>query len=201
MKKADLLKIEGMTEEMADEVIKGYSGYIPKSRFDEVNEAKKTLESQIEKLKQSADASEALKKEISELQESNRKSQDEIKKVRVDSAVALALKDAGAKNIKAVLPFLNDLNEISDDGVVKGLSDQIKTLKESDEYSFLFNSVEQPKTDPVQPKGFTPATPKGASTKGGSVTKEQFDKMGYKDRIKLFNEDRELYDSLSKEGE
>lgn len=33
----------------------------------------------------------------------------------------------------------------------------------------------------------------------GEVTKEQFAKMGYNDRNKLFNENRELYNKLNKE--
>jgi len=37
------------------------------------------------------------------------------------------------------------------------------------------------------------------STGTPSVTQEQFDKMGYQDRVKLFNEQPELYKTLSKE--
>lgn len=197
MKKADLLKIEGMTEEMADKVIEGFSGYIPKSRFDEVNEAKKTLETQIETLKKSASASDDLKKQIEALQEENRKSQEQVKKAKIDGAVNLALKDAGAKNVKAVLPFLKELSEIDDNGVVKGLSDQIEELKKGESTSFLFGTKEVTKPNP---KGSTPAN-KGTDPKGGTVTKEQFNKMGYKARLDLYNNDKELYDQLSKESE
>ena len=33
---------------------------------------------------------------------------------------------------------------------------------------------------------------------GGVITKEAFNKMSYKEKLKLYNEDRELYDELSK---
>lgn len=42
-------------------------------------------------------------------------------------------------------------------------------------------------------------TPAGKADEGGkTVTKEQFDKMGYAERNELFEKNRELYDELSK---
>ena len=37
----------------------------------------------------------------------------------------------------------------------------------------------------------------GIDTDPKGLTKEQFDKMSYKDKLNLFNENRELYDSLT----
>ena len=34
---------------------------------------------------------------------------------------------------------------------------------------------------------------------GNTITKEQFNKMGYKERLKLYNEDKELYEKLQNE--
>lgn len=84
MKKEDLLKL-GLEEEMATEIsdliAEELKGYIPKSRFDEVNEAKKKLEGemkerdkQLESLSLSAGANEELKAEIQRLQEENKAS-------------------------------------------------------------------------------------------------------------------------------
>lgn len=84
MKKEELMKLEGMTEALAEEVVKiaddEIKGLIPKARFDEVNEAKKNAENlvkerdkQLELLKGSTGDAEALKKQITELQESNKK--------------------------------------------------------------------------------------------------------------------------------
>ena len=46
MKKEDLIAM-GFTEEQADALISKYGTMIPKERFDEVNNAKKNLETQV----------------------------------------------------------------------------------------------------------------------------------------------------------
>lgn len=199
MKKDDLLKIDGMTDELADAVIDAYKGYIPKSRFDEVNEAKKAVEAliverdnQIAELKKSENVNDDLRKQIELLQTENAKSIEALKQSKIDSAIALALKDAGAKNIKAVLPFIT-ANELNDDGTVKGLDEQIKSLKESEESSFLFKG-----DNAVKAVGATPVV--GATTTNkGTITKEQFNRMSYKERVELYNNDRDTYNELTKE--
>ena len=207
MKKEDLMKIEGMTDDIAAKAVELFAdelkNFIPKTRFDEVNEAKKNAEAlvkerdkQLEDVKKATGDNEELKKQIETLQEQNKTTKAEyeaqIKRMQIDNAVSSALKDAGAKNSAAVRALLKDLEkaEIGEDGSVKGLSEQIKAIKESDAY--LFTSAEAGK-----PTGATPA----ASTTGtpsGTVTKEQFAKMGYKAREELYNSNKELYESLAK---
>ena len=203
MKKEELLKkVDGLSDELAEKVVAAYVGYVPKARFDEVNEAKKNAEAlvkerdtQIETLKTANADNENLKKQIAELQESNQKAvaekEAEIKKIRIDNAVKSALTTAGAKNAKAVLPFLKlDDAEIDNDGNVKGLNEQIEALKKAEDSSFLFETGKQSKV--------AGATPKASNSKAKSekVTKEEFAKMGYKQRVELYNTDKELYDSL-----
>lgn len=201
MKKEELLKIEGVTEAIADAILEQYKGYVPKSRFDEVNEAKKhsiklveERDAQIAKLKESEGASEELKKQIALLQADNQKAQEDLKRVKLDNAVANALREAGAWDAKAVMPYLN-VTELEEDGTVKGLADQVKALKESENHSFLFK-VEK-KSEHVNPVGATPS--KGGKQSG--MTKEEFNKMSYKARVELFNNDRELYNEMTKESE
>lgn len=189
MKKEDLLKIDGLTDEQADKVLELYKGYIPKDRFDELNNAKKNAESllterdaQINELKKGENTISELKSQIKQLQADNNK-------VRLDSAIALALKDAKAKNIKAVLPFIT-ANEFDENGGVKGLKEQIENLKKSDGYLF---EIEQQ----TAPKGATPVVT-NTDTKG-TLTKEQFNKMSYKERVELFNNDKATYEQLTKE--
>lgn len=204
MKKEELLKkVTGLSDDLAESVIKAYEGYVPKSRFDEVNEAKKNAEAlvkerdnQIEALKKDNDGNEALKKQIAELQESNKKAvaekEAEIKKIRIDNAVNNSLREAGAKNVKAVLPFLNLENVKFDEaGKLDGISEQIETLKKAQDSAFLFNVPNpNPKKIGVTPKIDNDRKP------SGTITKEQFGRMSYKERVELFNNDRELYDSL-----
>ena len=206
MKKEDLMKIEGMTEELANIIsqqsAEELKGYIPKSRFDEVNEAKKNAESlvkerdkQLEDVKKSTGDNEELKKQIEQLQENNKavKAQYEadIKKMQIDNAVQTALKDAGAKSVTAAMALLKDLDkaELADDGTVKGLADQIQALQKSESYLFDTKNPEPPKAS-----GATPAN--SGSNVPGTITKEQFSKMGYKEREELYNTNKELYDSL-----
>lgn len=207
MKKEDLMKIDGMTDELATKIAEQSAeelkGYIPKTRFDEVNEAKKNAEElvkerdkQLDDLKKSSGDNEELKKQIEQLQEDNKatvkKYEADIKKMQIDNAVQAALKDAGAKNITAAVALLKDLDkaELSDDGTIKGLAEQITELQKSE--SYLFNT----KTESSQNvSGITPAG-SGSTHVPGTVTKEQFNRMGYKERNELYNTNKELYDSL-----
>lgn len=205
MKKEDLMKIEGMTDDLASKIAEQSAeelkGYIPKTRFDEVNEAKKNAEAlvkerdkQLEDVKKSTGDNEELKNQITQLQAENKAAKDkyeaDIKKMQIDNAVASALKDAGAKNVTALTALLNlEKAELDDDGSVKGLAEQIQELQKSESYLFNIKNPEPPK-----PSGITPAN--SGSNVPGTITKEQFAKMGYKERNELFNTNKELYDSL-----
>lgn len=204
--KKDELKNLGLTDDQVEKVLAGYKDFIPKSRFDEVNEAKKNAEAliverdkQIEELKKSAGASDDLKKQIEQLQADNKATvkakDDEIKQIKINNAVNTALISAGAKNVKAALALLNlDKAELADDGTVKGLKEQIDALKTADDSKFLFNDGKP------NIKGANPAGGSG-DPKNQTVTKEQFAKMGYKARVELYNTNKSLYDELSGQSE
>ena len=160
MKKEELVKL-GLTEEDADKVAKAseeeLKGFVPKSRFDEVNEAKKHAEEsvkerdkQIEGLKSSAGDAEKLKQQIEQLQQDNKAKDSnhalEIKKLKIDNAVDSALNAAKAKNLKAVRALLDlDKAELDENGSVKGLAEQIKKLSEAEDSKFMFESSGKPK--------------------------------------------------------
>lgn len=160
MKKEDLIKL-GLSEEDAEKAASASAdelkGYVPISRFNEVNEAKKLAEEsvkerdkQIDGLKASAGDSEKLKQQIEQLQQEN-KSKDEshateIRQLKLENAVASALTAAKAKNMKAVKALLNLENaEVADDGTVKGLDAQIKALQSADDSKFMFETSTVPK--------------------------------------------------------
>lgn len=160
MKKEDLVKL-GLTEEDAEKVANASAeelkGYVPKTRFDEVNEAKKHAEDsvkerdkQIEGLKTTAGDAEKLKQQIEQLQTANKEKDSvhatEIRKLKLDNAVDSALTAAKAKNLKAVKALLNlEKAEFADDGSVKGLAEQIQTLQAADDSKFMFESSTAPK--------------------------------------------------------
>ena len=155
MKKDELIKL-GLTEELAAKVesasAEELKGFIPKSRFDEVNNdlktAKETIterDKQIEGLKKSSGDSEALKKQIEQIQSDNKKKDEEhaaeIKRLKIDAAIDTALTEAKAKNLKAAKALL-DMEKITlnDKGEITGLSEQIKSLTGSKDTSFIFDS-------------------------------------------------------------
>ena len=159
MKKEELVKL-GLDEETAEKVANASAeelkGFVPKSRFDEVNNAKKTAEDtvkerdqQIESLKSAGNVDD-LKQQITTLQNEN-KAKDkahaaELLKVRIDSDVEAALTEAKAKNHKAVKALLDlEKAELGDDGKVKGLREQIAALTKAEDSKFMFNAVTAPK--------------------------------------------------------
>jgi predicted nuclease with TOPRIM domain len=150
MKFKEKLTEKGFTAEQVQTITELMSGeFIPKSRFDEVNEENKTLkgtigerDKQLEELKKVGGDNAALKEKIESLQAENKSLSEqhakELRDLKVDNAITTALTAAGAKNIKAVRALLSidDKTELSEDGTIKGLADQIKALAKSDGYLF-----------------------------------------------------------------
>ncbi|MDF9412970.1 hypothetical protein E1B06_14895 [Brevibacillus laterosporus] len=188
----ELLKSMGLSDEQIIKIMGGvdekYKGYVPKHRFDEVNEAKKQLETdlkdrdkQLTDLKKSVGDNEDLKKQIETLQNDN-KTKDEqyqakIKDMQVSTAIKLAIHgkvhDAdlivGTSNTPGMLD--KSKIEVNEDGTVKsGLDDQIKALQESK--AFLF--VEKPQDKGFQFKGAQPAE----GTRNNGDNKGQTDDFG-----------------------
>lgn len=207
MKKEDLMKIEGMTEELATKIAEQSAAeisgnYVPKSRFDEVNEAKKDAESlvkerdkQLEDLKKSTGDNDALKKQIEALQEDNKRivkeNEAKLRQMARESIDAQLLSENGALNSKAVAALMDAVDDkLEGDEYKAARLAQIQALQKSD--SYLFKTKPEPK-----PAGATPAG-SGSTHVPGAITKEQFDKMGYEEREELYNTNKELYDSLVK---
>ena len=165
MKKEDFVKL-GIDEEIAKKCEAAsqeeLKGFIPKARFDEVNNEKKKLEGdlrdrdgQLETLKSSVGDNEELKKQIETLQADNKAKDEthaaEIKQLKIDAAIETVLIGAKAKNNTAVKALLKDLDkaEFDEDGTIKGLAEQIEGLKKSDPY--LFDDVKK-----IQMRGAKP---------------------------------------------
>jgi membrane-associated HD superfamily phosphohydrolase len=150
-----LLQAQGMTEEQITAIVGGveenYKSHIPKHRFDEVNEAKKQLETdikdrdtQLSDIKKSAGDNEELKKQIGLLQTDNIKKDEDyqakIKDISVTSAIEKALTAANAKFPDLLLGKIDkEKIELLQDGTIKGLEDQLTPLKES--YKDLFGET------------------------------------------------------------
>ena len=206
MKKEDFVKL-GISEELAakaetasqDEL----KGYIPKARFDEVNNEKKRLEldlrdrdGQLEALKNSTGDVEALKKQIADLQKANTEATEahakEIRQLQRDAVDTELLAGANAKNHKAVLALLEAVDDAVDlEGYKTERSKQVEAIKKSDAY--LFEAMASAKI-----KGATPGQ-SGNDDGEKSMSKEQFRKMTPAERhsfsITNPTEYKQLYES------
>lgn len=185
MKKEEIVALgvdEEIAQKIADASAEELKGYIPKTRFDEVNEAKKNAEAlvkerdgQLETLKKSAGDSAELQKQIEDLQKANKATAAEyegkIKQMQIDNAVDKAIAGANGKNAKAIKALLNlEKAELSEDGTVKGLSEQLEALAKAEDSSFLFG------TGMPAVKGMVPGAGAGAGASGQGV---DFSKMSY----------------------
>jgi len=167
----ELLKKAGIEEGKLDGVIADIGKelpkyFIPKDKYNEVAEAKKKLETdlqardaQLEQLKQAAGNSEELKARIEQLQAENQKAAEEwqakMSQMQLDFAIEKALAAAKAKNAKAVKALL-DLEKVKLDGEqLLGLDDQLKTLKETDPYLFGDSGKVGGGTNPANPSNQT----------------------------------------------
>lgn len=187
MKKEEFVKA-GVDEELAAKLEEAsqeeLKGFIPKSRFDEVNNEKKKLEEnlkeraeQLEALKNAEGDADALKKQIEELTKANKEKDEahaaEVRQLKLDAAVESALSSAKARNSKAAKALLNlEGAELSEDGSVKGLKEQIEALIKSDAY--LFDIEQAADTKKTTIKG---AKPNDIGT--GAVAGADTSKMTY----------------------
>lgn len=141
----------GLTDEQATKVLDAFKGYIPASRFNEVNEAKKTAEAmvadrdaQLAELKKSVGNNEELKKQIETLQANNEKAQAQhkadLQRLKIDGAIETALASNGALSVKAAKALL-DMGKITLEGdEVKGLKEQIEGVVKEHGYLFKTNT-------------------------------------------------------------
>ena len=178
----EILKKAGIEEGKLDSVIGDINKelpkhFIPKDKYNEVAEAKKKLEAdiqerdkQLEQLKNAAGNSEELKAQIEQLQAENQKAAEEwqakMAQMQLDFALERALATARAKNPKAVKALL-DMEKVKLDGdQLLGLDDQLKALQQSDPYLF---------GDSGKVGGGT--NPANASNQTQVFTREQIKKM------------------------
>ena len=119
---------------------------------------------QLKGLKSSVGDNDELKKQIEQLQSDNKQAKadfdTQLASTKKNGAIELAMRDAKARDAKAVMPFIDSsIIKLSDDGKVVGLDEQIKSLKE--DKSFLF---EEAKAEPKQPiNAFAGGNPTGGN--------------------------------------
>lgn len=192
------LQALNLTEEQINAIIEDYGkNYVSKTQFNEKNDAYKQAKQEIENLtndistlSEANKANEALQSQIKELQDAATQREadynENIKNMKIDTAITKALSKSGAMN-ETILTGLLDRTKIAigEDNTITGIQEQITALKESDPYLFKQDSIKG-----VVPGDATPKTHDG-------ITKEQFNKMSYLDRVQLQETNPDLYSELS----
>ena len=79
-------------------------------------------------------------------------------------------------------------------------TDLARFIKEDSDIDFFKNLInDSVKTEVKQKLGHSSYKLPVVDNNLNTITKEQFNKMGYKERLKLYNEDKELYEKLQNE--
>lgn len=178
--KKDFLAQLGLNEEQAQAVLVQYDKDVTSIKAS--NEQLQTQvgelatqvgdrDKQLKKLEKAAGDNAELQKEIADLREKNEKQanewQNKISEQSKNFSISNALRDAGAKNVKAVTALLDmDKVSVDDNGNLIGLSDQVKALQETDAYLFAQKQEEQqvkPKVELFAGGNPNSATPKDPS--------------------------------------
>ncbi len=112
----------------------------------------------------------------------------EIEVFKKQNALDKALSKYKAKDT-SILSKMLDMEKVKYNDkfeIVEGLEEQINSIKESHDYLFDNDNPLPTFTGDIKQPGKT------------QITKEVFNKMGYQERLKLYNENKELYDQLKK---
>ncbi len=159
MDKEQLLAL-GLTDELADKVMKEFGNMVPQSRLNEITSARDNYKQQLEErdkqlkeLSKSVKDNEELSKQIKTLQEQNQANtkeyEEKLAKTKLDNAINLELTKMGVKDNDLVkVKLSHDAIKFENDELV-GLEEQVKSLKES--HSYLFQEEK-----PQKPSGVIP---------------------------------------------
>lgn len=204
----ELLKsIEGLTEDQQKAILEGMKknkiftaseenldvryGKL-KTDHDNLTAEHKKSTDLIAELQKATKGQEAVQGKITEYEQTIQKLQEEAVQAKTESALKIGLLSAGAKSSDIdYLLFKMEHDgdwkpELGEDGQIKGLDDKVKGLKT--QFPSQFESSSSKKIDEKKLE---------KSDNKDKISAEEFKKMGYQAKNKLFNEDPDLYRKLS----
>lgn len=148
MKKEDLLALN-IDEDTAKKIMEMHGATVTKTKaeVDEKNATIADLQSQLtsrdkdlKKLQKDNGDNEALKTQISDLQQQykdlEKSSAEKLVAIQRDSALSALLTEAKVKNPKAVAALLDQEKIVFKDGELSGAKEQVEALQKSDSYLF-----------------------------------------------------------------
>lgn len=197
----DTLQKFGLSDEQVNQVMAEHGKDLEKSKgveseLEQLKQQNTDLTSQIterdkqlKELSSKADGNEELQTQIKALQDQNKQAKTDyeanIATLKRDGAIELALREAKAKNPKAVKALLNGDNITIDDDGVHGLKEQLERLQESDGY--LFTDSQEGAKPGVKITG-------SGNPSGGSSEVPKLSELSYKQALELKNSNPEVYE-------
>lgn len=151
----------------------------------QLGEANKT----IEELKKASKGNEEALGKIAGYEATIENLQEQLKQAQLESEIKIALLEAKVSDVDYMTFKLKEKGELElgEDGHIKGIDDKIAGLKT--QFPGQFDTTNGGlKVDPLELPNNTNTEP--------SITKEQFNKMGYDSRVKLKEENPKLYETL-----
>lgn len=154
-----------------------YTNYVPKEQYN----------------KASSEAAEYKKQLRASMSEAERKAQEEAERI--------ANLEAENKELKIAKQIADNAKELIAIGYdEKSATEVAKALLDGDTATVIrlqSEFVDAQKKSVIAEETKKVPTPPASSGSGSVVTQEQFDAMGYTDRLNLYNENPELYKKLS----
>ncbi len=175
----------------------GGGAYVGKGKYDALETDKNGIQAQldeannlIETLKKQAKNDEAAQQKFTDYEDKINELTEQLNKERIDNALQLAIRDAkglDADYLAFKLRETGDL-EIGEDGKIKGIDEKITTLKT--QFPNQFESATNGREIDEQ------RLPKGEGSRTG-ITQEEFNKMGYQSRLKLKQDQPDVYAQMT----
>lgn len=161
-----------------------------KNDFDALNLQHGESQKLIEEMKKAAVGNDALTAKIAGYETQVQELTKENEKIRLEAAAKLGLHEAKATDVDYMLFKLKEKGELTldENGKIKGWDEAIAGLKT--QFPSQFESAGK--------KKYEERKLNGGEGEGSAITKEQFDNMGYHDRLNLYNENPEAYKELAK---
>ena len=145
----------------------------------------------IEEMKKATNGNEELQNKIVNYETTISDLQAQLQKTQLENELKVALLEAKAMDIDYLTYKMRESNQeikLDENGKIGGLEDMISSLKTQ-----FPNQFESSSQKIIQENKL-----KQEENGSNGITKEEFSKMGYNERNKLFQEDRQLYDELVK---
>lgn len=159
-----------------------------KGDFDSASSQLSEAQKLIAEMKKSEGDNTALQGKIQEYEAKIAQLEAEKAQIEADSALRVALLEAGAEDIDYLSFKVKEKGEvrIGKDGKIAGMDDTIAALKT--QFPAQFRGVGAKKVEENKLE---------KPDDGGAITPEEFKKMGYAARVKLYNDDPETYQQLT----